>query len=68
VTDENRRRLIALVTASTKLRAATDLAREATIDLARAGLQREPVQKLAAEIDVFVERITFAINEEIPST
>lgn len=66
MTDDNRKRLTALIAASTKLDAAARLAKEATIDLARAGLiPRDPVQKIAAEIDAVIERIALVI-ERIP--
>ena len=70
MTDANRRRLTALVTAGTKLDVASRLTKEATVDLASSGLPveaRERVQKVATEIDAFVERLAFAI-QEIPST
>lgn len=70
--DENRRRLTALVAASTKLDAASRLVKEATIDIASSGLlQREceHVLKTAVEIDAdvqrLVQRLTSAI-EQIP--
>ena len=66
MTDVNRRRLTALVAAGTKLDDASRLAKEATIDIASSGLlPREHVQKIAAEIDAYVQRITSAI-EHIP--
>ena len=69
MTDGNRRRLTALISAGTKLDAASRLAKEATVDIAgQLPVEtRERVQKIAAEIDAFVERLAFAI-EEIPST
>lgn len=67
MTDASRRRLIALVSATAKLDAAANLTKIATIDLARVGFQREPVQKIADEIAIFVARITLALKE-IPST
>jgi hypothetical protein len=67
VTSENRRRLTALVAAGTKLTAAANLVKEATVDLARAGLlPREPMQEVAATIDGYVQRVTLVI-EKIPS-
>lgn len=63
MTDENRRRLTALVAAGTKLDAAARLVREATIDVARSGLPREAMQQIAAEIAAYGERLTFAIKE-----
>ena len=63
---QNRRRLTALVAAGTKLAAAANLVKEATIDLARAGLlPREPMQEVAATIDGYVQRVSRAI-ETIP--
>jgi len=68
VTDANRRSLIALVAAGTKLDAAASLAKQAAIDLATAGLlPPEPVQRISAEIDVLISRIALLI-ERIPST
>ena len=71
MTDANRRRLTALVAAGTKLDTASRLAKEATIDIANSGRlpaeAREHVQKIAAQIDAFVERLAAAI-QEIPST
>jgi len=70
MTDTNRR-LTALVAAGTKLDVASRLAKEATVDIATAGRlpveAREHVQKIAAQIDAFVERLAAAI-QEIPST
>lgn len=69
ISTENRRRLTALVTARTKLAAASRLIKEATIDLAPSGLPvevSEDARKIAAVIDALIEqRITSAI-EHIP--
>ena len=68
MTDANRRRLTALVAAGTKLDAASRLVKEATIDIASSGLlPREHVQKIAAEIDAYIQRVATTI-ELIPST
>ena len=61
--ESNRRHLTALVAAGTKLDAASRLAKEATVDIARCGLlPREYVQKIAANIDSYVQRIASAIE------
>lgn len=66
MTAANRRRLSALMSAGTKLDAASRLAKEATVDLASAGLPREHVRQIADEIDAYILRISSALDE-IPS-
>ena len=65
----DRRRLTALVAAGTKLDAASRLVKEATVDIASAGLLpvevREEAQKIAADLDYILRRITSTI-EHIP--
>jgi hypothetical protein len=72
VTDENRRRLTALVAAGTKLDAASRLAKEATVDIAITGLfpveVREELQQIAAKIDAYIQRCLTTAIELIPST
>lgn len=67
--DANRKRLIALVTACTKLATASRLVKEATIDVAASGLfpvaLRESLRDVAAKIDVLVGRVTIVV-EKIP--
>jgi hypothetical protein len=66
MTDENRRRLTALVAARAKLEAAASLVKEATVNIARSGLlPRDRAQEIAAEIDAYVQRVAAAI-EHIP--
>ena len=68
MTDENRRRLTALVAASTKLAAASRLAKEATIDIAASGLPQrecEYVLKIAVEIDTDIQRLTQRLTSAI---
>ena len=69
VTAWNRRRLTALVTASTKLDTASRLAKESAVGIASSGLfpveVREYVQKTAAALDAHVARIA-AVIQEIP--
>ena len=68
--DTNRRRLTALVAAGTKLDAASRLVKEATIDIASSGLipveVREEAQKIAAEIDTYINRRITSAIEHIP--
>lgn len=67
MTDANRRRLSALVSAGTKLDAAARLVKEASVDLAITGLPREPLRQIAETIETRMLRIADALNE-VPST
>lgn len=66
----NRRRLTALITAGTKLDAASRLVKEATIDVATSGLLpvevREEARKIATDIDEYVQRRITTTIELIP--
>lgn len=66
----NRRRLTALITAGTKLDAASRLVKEATIDVAASGLLpvevREEAQKIAADLDAYIQRRITSTIEHIP--
>jgi hypothetical protein len=68
--NHNRRRLTALVAAGTKLDAASRLAKEAMVDIASTGLLpvevREELQKIAADIDSYIQRRITSTIEHIP--
>lgn len=66
MTGPNRRHLTALVTAATKLDAASRLVKEAAGDVAVTNFERWELQEVAKELDALVTRVTIAI-EEIPS-
>lgn len=70
VAGANRRRLTALVVAATKLDVAAALVKEATVNIAASGLfpveVREEAQKIAAEIDAYVQRRIASTIEFIP--
>lgn len=67
MTEENRRRLTALIAASTKLDAALHLTKEADREIAASGLlPREDLQEIATDLDRYLRRIHI-VFEKIPS-
>lgn len=66
----HRRRLTALITAGTKLDAASRLVKEATVDVATSGLLpvevREEARKIAADLDEYIQRRITTTIEHIP--
>ena len=68
--NHNRKKLTTLVAAGTKLRAASSLAKKATVEIAVTGLLpvevREELQKIAADIDTYIQRRINSTIEHIP--